>query len=306
MGRRHRTRGRAIDGVALLDKPLGWSSSDSVQRVKRLFGARKVGHTGTLDVLATGVLPLCFGEATKFSNFGLNANKSYEVVAKLGTRTVSGDGDGEIIAQAVVPGLTEAAVETVLETFRGEIQQIPSMYSAIKHEGKPLYKFARAGIDVERKPRRVTIFENMLRSLDGDELKLRITCSKGTYVRTLVDDIGVALGCGAFVSKLRRIQAGNFHIDDCLSFEQLVEAKADARLNTCLRPIETLMEGWNSVKLPHATAYLVRQGQAVVVPQCAPPDGWVKLFETTTDDTSKFIGIGEIASGKVAPRRLVS
>lgn len=306
MGRRHRFRGRAVDGVILFDKPIGWSSNDAVQRVKRLFSAQKVGHTGTLDVLATGVLPLCFGEATKFSNYGLNADKSYAVTVKLGVRTASGDGDGEILAEHKVPELTPDDIEPVLENYRGTIQQIPSMYSAIKHEGKPLYKFARAGVEIERKPRDVTIYENRLTGLCGDVLELQVTCSKGTYIRTLIDEIGLELGCGAHVAGLRRVKVGNFTLADCVAYSELVSAKEREGLDTLLNPVETLLDGWIDVKLPRATGYLVRQGRTVAIPHCIPSEGWVKLYEITVDHSLQFMGIGEVANGKVSPRRLVS
>ena len=189
MGKR---RGRPVNGVIVFDKPAGFSSNDAVQKVKRLFGARKVGHTGSLDPLATGVLPLCLGEATKFSQYLLDSDKKYWARLKLGVRTDSGDADGEVVETRPVPELDVETVEAALDAFRGEIEQIPSMFSAVKHNGQPLYKLARQGIEIERKSRTVTVFSNELVRLDGDELELEIHCSKGTYVRTIAEDLGEA------------------------------------------------------------------------------------------------------------------
>lgn len=290
----------------LLDKPLGWSSNVAVQRVKRLFNARKVGHTGTLDQRATGVLPLCLGEATKFSRYGLSANKSYCVVAQLGIETDTGDTEGTVIAEKPVPALDVAGFDAVLEAFRGEIDQIPSMYSAIKQQGQPLYKLARQGIEVEREPRRITVSRNELVRLDGDTFELAIDCSKGTYIRTLVADIGAQLGCGAHVTELVRQAVGKVTLADCVTFEALQEAKENGDLGRFLRPISTLIEDWIDIKLPRRAAFLVRQGQSVAVPSCSPTRGWVKLLEERADGEFTFLGIGEIQGGRVAPRRLVA
>ena len=306
MGRRLRSRGHIVDGVVLLDKPFGWTSNHAVQRVKRIFNARKVGHTGTLDQRATGVLPMCLGAATKFSNFGLSADKTYEVAAQLGVTTNTGDTDGTVIAEASVPELSVTELEKVLDQFRGEIEQVPSMFSAIKRDGQPLYKLARKGIEVEREPRAITIHRNELMNLDGDSFQLVVECTKGTYIRTLIADIGNALGCGAHVTALKRLRAGHFDLADCVSFEKLVEAKETGDLASFLRPVETMVEGWIDIKLPRPTAYLVRQGQAVSVPPCSPTHGWVKLLEQQADGELIFLGIGEIQGGRVAPRRIVA
>ena len=306
MGRRLRSSGRVIDGVIVLDKPLGWTSNHAVQRIKRLFHARKVGHTGTLDQRATGVLPLCFGEATKFSQFSLNANKTYEVAVQLGISTDTGDADGVVTAENPVPELNRDAIESVLDSFRGEIDQVPSMYSAIKHDGQRLYKLARQGIEVERAARRITIHRNELQQFDGSSLELLVECTKGTYIRTLVADIGDALGCGAHVSKLDRHQVGHFTKEECVTFKQLQEARENDLLETFLRPVSSMVEGWLDIKLPRPTAYLVRQGQAVSVPPCSPTRGWVKLLEERADGEFTFLGIGEIENGRIAPRRLVA
>ncbi len=306
MGRRLRSGGRVIDGVVIFDKPLGWTSNHAVQRIKRLFNARKVGHTGTLDQQATGVLPLCFGEATKFSQYGLNANKTYEVGVQLGITTDTGDTDGKIIAEKSVPELDRGRIDEVLDAFRGEIDQVPSMYSAIKHDGQRLYKLAREGVEVERAARRITIHRNELKQFHGSSFELLVECSKGTYIRTLVADIGESLGCGAHVSKLRRREVGHFHIENSVSFDQLLEAKKNSDHEALLRPVSSMVEGWFDIKLPGPTAYLVRQGQSVAVPSCSPTRGWVKLLEERADGEFTFLGIGEIESGRVAPRRLVA
>ncbi|MCY3859071.1 MAG: tRNA pseudouridine(55) synthase TruB [Gammaproteobacteria bacterium] len=306
MGRRLRSSGRVIDGVIVLDKPLGWTSNHAVQRVKRLFNARKVGHTGTLDQRATGVLPLCFGEATKFSQHSLNANKTYEVGVQLGIATDTGDTDGTVTTRKPVPELECSHIEGVLESFRGEINQIPSMYSAIKRDGQPLYKLARQGIEVERAARRITIYRNELKQFDGTSFELIVECTKGTYIRTLVADIGNTIGCGAHVSKLDRLQVGHFSKQDCVTFKCLTDAKNNGQIDEFLRPVSSMVEGWLDIKLPRPTAYLVRQGQAVPVPPCSPTRGWVKLLEERADGEFDFLGIGEIESGHVAPRRLVA
>ena len=306
MGRRLRSSGRVVDGVIVLDKPFGWTSNHAVQRVKRLFNARKVGHTGTLDQRATGVLPLCFGEATKFSQYSLNANKTYDVGVQLGIVTDTGDADGTVTANKSVPDLDHDQIDRVLEQFRGEIEQIPSMYSAIKRDGQPLYKLARQGLEVERTPRRITIYRNELQRLDASSFELVVECTKGTYIRTLVADIGEAIGCGAHVSKLDRLQVGHFSKHDCVTFKRLQEAKESGQLDEFIRPVSWMVEGWLDIKLPRPTAYLVRQGQAVSVPPCSPTRGWVKLLEERADGEFNFLGIGEIESGRVAPRRLVA
>lgn len=306
MGRRLRSSGRIVDGVLLLDKPYGWTSNHAVQRVKRLFNARKVGHTGTLDQRATGVLPLCFGEATKFSKFGLTANKTYAVVAQLGVTTDTGDTDGTVVAEKPVPDLSEADVEKVLTQFRGTIKQVPSMYSALKHDGQRLYKLARRGIEVERPPREITIHRNELVNLANARFELEVDCTKGTYIRTLIADIGDAIGCGAHVVSLIRTRIADFELAACSSFDQLVDAKHDGTLDDRVQPIEIMVNGWIDIKLPHRTAYLVRQGQSVSAPTSTPTSGWVKLYEENADGVSTFIGIGEITGSFIAPRRLVA
>ena len=212
--------------MLVIDKPIGLSSNDAVQKAKRLFNARKVGHTGALDPLATGVLPLCFGEATKFSQYLLASDKKYWARLQLGVATDSGDADGKVVSERVVEDVDAAKITDALRFFRGEIDQVPPMFSALKHKGQPLYKLARQGIEIEREARRVTIYSNELVAFDGAQLELEIHCTKGTYVRTIAEELGVVLGCGAHVSALRRRAAGPYDESDLIGFDA-VEAALD-------------------------------------------------------------------------------
>lgn len=304
-----RPRGRDVSGVLAFDKPAGLTSNQAVQAVKRLYRASKVGHTGSLDPLATGVLPLCFGAATKLSQFLLNSDKRYLTQVRLGVSTGSGDAEGEVIAERPVGRLSRRQVDAALEAFRGEVEQVPSMFSAIKHQGQPLYKLARRGVEVEREPRRVTIHANELVALAGDALTLDIHCSKGTYVRSIVSELGEALGCGAHVTALRRTMAGPFVEADLVTFEALREADAERRLDALLQPAWSAVRQWPIVTLTADTAYYLRQGQAVLTPH-APTAGWVRLFERGSGEEAggcgHFLGVGEILDcGRVAPRRLL-
>ena len=301
-----RRRGRHVSGILVLDKPRGISSNDAVQKAKRLFHAAKVGHTGALDPLATGVLPLCFGEATKFSQYLLTSDKKYRARLKLGVATDSGDADGKVVTTRPVKDVTRNRVEDALCFFRGEIEQVPSMFSAVKHQGQPLYKLARQGIEIERESRRVQIFNNEIVSLQGDELTLEIHCSKGTYVRTIALELGEHLGCGAHVSALRRTAAGPYGETDLVTFETLEEALEEGSLDPFLLPVSSAVGDWPEVRLNDDTAYYLRQGQPVIVPH-APSSGWVRLLELSGQGGApRFIGVGEILDdGRVAPRRLV-
>jgi len=302
MGRNR--KGRDLSGVVVLDKPRDMTSSDAVQHVKSSFNARKVGHTGSLDPLATGVLPLCFGEATKFSRFLLTSDKKYWVKLKLGIRTASGDADGDVVEERSTDGVTQDRIQHALESFRGEIDQIPSMYSAIKYRGKPLYKYARQGVEIEREPRRINVYSIELSTFSGSEMTLCVHCSKGTYVRTIVDDLGEQLGCGAHVVELRRLMAGPFTESDMVTFEEIETARVDGRLDELLAPISSAVSQWPAVRLSATSAYYIRQGQPVLVPH-APSEGWVQLRESCSND-EWFLGMGEIMEdGRVAPRRLI-
>ncbi len=301
--RRRTNRGRPVNGVLLFDKPLGMTSNEALQQVKRQYFAAKAGHTGSLDPLATGLLPICFGNATKISAYLLDADKHYQVVCKLGVTTVTADAEGEVIETRDVPDLNTEKLETVLEGFRGDIEQIPPMYSALKHEGQRLYKLAREGVEVERKPRPVTIHSLTLIGLKDNELSLDVRCSKGTYIRTLAEDIGEVLGCGAHVIVLRRTGVGPFKGDNMAELEH-IEALGKERDNTALDalllPIDSAMADWPAVHLTPDSAFYIKQGQPVLVPK-APTEGLVTLYQN--DD--EFIGVGEILDdGRVTPKRL--
>ncbi len=297
-----RKKGRAIDGVLLLDKPIGLTSNQALQRVKRLFDARKAGHTGSLDPLASGLLPICLGQATKVSGFLLNAGKQYQVVARLGQRTDTGDADGQVIEERPVPALDRGLVKRVLARFEGSQTQVPPMYSALKHQGQRLYKLARQGIEIERQPREIEIHGLELLSLEADALELEVACSKGTYVRTLVEDIAQALGTVAHVIVLRRLGVGPYAEGRMYKLEEL-EALAEQgmeRLDELLLPVDSALEHWPSVELGADSAYYLMQGQAVMAPG-APSSGKVRLY----DEGHGFLGIGEVKlDGRVAPTRL--
>ncbi len=302
-----RGRGRSVNGILLLDKPIGDSSNRALQQAKRLYFAAKAGHTGSLDPLATGVLPLCFGEATKFSQYLLDADKAYESTFLLGKITASGDAEGELLETRDASHITERDVSEALNAFRGEIEQIPSMFSAIKHQGQPLYKLARQGKEVERKVRRVTIKRLELRAFragENPQVDVYLECTKGTYVRSLAEDLGLALGCGAHVCALRRTQAGPFSIDDCVTMsalEALKESGEEADLDALLLPADAALGAIPLVELSESSGFYMKQGQPVLVPN-APCSGMVRIAL----ETGEFLGVGEILDdGRVAPRRLI-
>ena len=298
-------RGRDVNGVLVLDKPAGISSNDAVQRAKRLFFAKKVGHTGSLDPLATGVLPLCFGQATKFSQYLLTADKKYSVTALLGVATDSGDADGKVIKTERTEDVDATQLEHALAPYRGEIKQVPSMFSAIKHKGQPLYKLARQGVVVEREARPIHVYSIELTSFSSPVFTIDVHCSKGTYVRTLVADIGEDLGCGAHVTDLRRTLVGPFEDSQCVTFDELEDARQRRETDQFLQPVSSAVGQWPTIALTAVSAYHLRHGQPVFVPH-APSDGWVKLCEGEDPVDSKFLGIGEILDdGRVAPRRLI-
>jgi tRNA pseudouridine55 synthase len=299
-----KTMRRSLNGILLVDKTPGLTSNGVLQRAKRLFNAKKAGHTGSLDPIATGMLPICFGEATKFSQFLLDSNKAYRVTAKLGVTTTTGDTEGEVLEIRDTQGITEAQIKTIIPTFLGEIQQVPPMYSALKHQGRPLYELARQGIEIERPARTVTIYEIAFEGLQQDELTLHVRCSKGTYIRTLVEDIGKLLGCGAHVCVLRRTEVTPYHGFPMLTLEQLdaiLSTSGLAALDACLLPMETAVQAFPIVQLSTESAYYVRTGQSVraIVPANA------SLVQLIADDTG-FMGIGEaLPDGRVKPHRLV-
>lgn len=295
-----------MDGILLLDKPGGVSSNHALQQVKRLFQAAKAGHTGSLDPLATGLLPLCLGHTTKFSGFLLDADKRYRVTVTLGVTTDSADADGNVLATRPIDGVDAAAVQAVLPRFMGSIEQLPPMYSAVKHQGQRLYKLAREGKEVERTPRTVQIFELVLRSFTPPTLELDVHCSKGTYVRTLAEEIGNALGCGAHVSALRRTGVGPY-VEGETRFVTMAEVEAAAEqegfaaLDALLLPLDSVLGHCPALRLSADAAFYLRQGQPVLVPQ-APTDGMVRLYAAGDE----FLGIGVILDdGRVQPKRLI-
>jgi len=304
VGRRGRSNGRKINGIFLLNKPVGVSSNHALQRIKRLFKAAKAGHTGSLDPLASGMLPICLGEATKFSQYLLDSDKRYQVQGLLGIKTETADAEGAAIATSEV-NVSEKEFLSVMEKYRGNIEQIPSMYSAIKVDGQPLYKLARQGITIERKSRPVTIHELELTSFDSPYAEMDVYCSKGTYIRNLVEDIGDDLGCGAHVARLHRSQVGPYKADGMLTFEQaeaIVEESGLEGLDKTLLPVYSSVADWPEVILNSSLAFYVQQGQAVQVSD-APLKGGIRLM---TDD-GQFLGIGELnEDGLVAPKRLIS
>lgn len=296
-----RNPGRAaVTGLLLLDKPKGMTSNHALQQAKRLLQARKAGHTGSLDPIATGLLPLCFGEATKVSRFVLEADKRYRAVIRLGVATTTFDADGAVVEERPV-AVERRRLQSVIDEFRGEIEQIPPMFSALKRGGRPLYALARAGQEVERAPRRVVIREMQLQSFEHDRVALEIICSKGTYVRALAHDLGRRLGCGAHLAELRRLAVGALTLDRALTLEALAALPDSAARAARLVPVDEVVGALPDVRLTRlATHYLLR-GQAVSVRHRRVP-GWVRLY----DDADRFLGMGEVLDdGRVAPRRLM-
>ncbi|EGR2298940.1 tRNA pseudouridine(55) synthase TruB [Vibrio parahaemolyticus] len=305
-----RRKGRPINGVILLDKPTGISSNDALQKVKRIYFAEKAGHTGALDPLATGMLPICLGEATKFSQFLLDSDKRYRVIAKLGERTNTSDSDGEVVETRPVD-VTLEKLEACIEKFRGESDQVPSMFSALKYQGKPLYEYARKGIEVPRESRKITVYEIVLHRFEGDEVEMEVHCSKGTYIRTIVDDLGEMLGCGAHVTMLRRTAVAKYPYEKMVTLEQLNELLEQAHreeiaprelLDPLLMPMDTAVEDLPEVNLIPELADMVQHGQPVQI-LGAPEQGSLRL---TMGEERLFIGVGEMNDdGKIAPKRLV-
>lgn len=290
---------RAVDGVLLLDKPLGLSSNQALQQAKRLFQAAKAGHTGSLDPLATGLLPICFGEATKFSHFLLDADKSYRALVRLGSTTTTGDAEGEVITTAEVD-VTESGLQAVLQRLTGDITQVPPMYSALKYQGKALYEYARAGKSIERAARHVRIHHMELNSYAQGLAEITVSCSKGTYIRTLAEDIGHLLGCGAHLAGLRRLSTAHFSLEQAVTLEQLEAVTLKAR-DDVLLPADAALADLPKLELDADSAHYLLQGQAVWQ-SGLDSDGPFRLYAGDV-----FLGMGErSADGKVAPRRLVA
>ena len=295
---------RDVHGVLLLDKPIGLTSNDALQKAKRLFAAKKAGHTGSLDPLASGMLPLCFGEGTKVSAFLLDADKYYAVTCKLGERTATADAEGEVTETKPVPRLDAGVIGKVLDRFRGEIQQVPPMYSALRHQGQRLYDLAREGIEVPREPRPVTIYELILKAHTADTLSLEVRCSKGTYIRTLVEDLAEALGTCAHVTVLRRLAVGPFGLGSdmhSLSDLERVLQEGPAALDALLLPVDSAVAHWPKAELAVDAAWYFAKGQPVFVPG-APTAGRLRVYAA-----QRFLGVGEIISdGRLAPKRLLN
>lgn len=272
-------KGRPLNGVLLLDKPQGMTSNYALQKVRRLFGAQKAGHTGSLDPLATGVLPICFGEATKYSSYLLDADKGYYTTATLGDIRTTGDSEGERLESRDVPSLTEDLLLPILSKFKGDILQVPSMYSALKYQGRPLYEYARKGITIERPARPISIYQLSLDDVRDTEIDLTVSCSKGTYIRSLVEDIGMTLGCGGHVSMLRRFKAGHFSINQSIKMDQLEllankvgEGEINQDLDQFLLPTDSLLPNTPKVCLKNELAHSILLGQAVRIPDAKNED----------------------------------
>jgi tRNA pseudouridine55 synthase len=304
LSRRH--KGRRVNGILVIDKPAGITSNGVLQQVKRLFGAAKAGHTGALDPLATGVLPLCFGEATKFSQSMLDSDKAYITTARLGIRTETADSEGAVVCERPVPALTEQDLEPVLARFRGDIEQVPSMYSALKHKGRPLYEYAREGIEIERPARPVTIYELTLLAVRETEIDLAVKCTKGTYVRNLVEDIGEVLGCGAHVSALRRTLASGFSLAQAHPVAELEQMREQgASLDALLVPVDAALTMFPEVHLESGNLLSILNGQPVRI-SGQSLTGPVRLY-----GENRFVGLGEGQpegedTVKIVPRRLVA
>ncbi|MCC2605491.1 tRNA pseudouridine(55) synthase TruB [Planctobacterium marinum] len=299
MGRRK--SGRKIDGVILVDKPLGASSNQILQKVRWIFNANKAGHTGALDPLASGMLPVCFGNSTKFAQYSLDADKTYQVTAKLGIRTTTSDADGEVVSEQPVD-VSKAQLDEALNLFRGDIKQVPSMFSALKHEGKPLYYYARQGITIERPARAITIYKLTLDEFTGTEVSMTVHCSKGTYIRSLVDDLGQELGCGAYVTRLHRTDVAGYSGLPMFTPEYLESLKGEdnfAALDALKLPVDAPIVHLPQVQISEADAARFLHGQPITCEQAETSD--VRVY-----NESQFLGVAQVDNGKLQPKRLVS
>jgi tRNA pseudouridine55 synthase len=289
-----------VDGVLLLDKPAGMTSNAALQAVKRLYGARKAGHTGTLDPMASGLLPICFGEATKFAGVLLDAHKTYAAELCLGVTTTTGDAEGEIVERRSV-AVAEDRLREVMAGFVGDYDQLPPAYSALKHRGRPLYEYARAGLEAPRVARRVQVLALAFHEMTGDRVRFTVTCSKGTYVRSLAEDIGGRLGCGAHLTALRRLASGAFRLSDAVSLGEVVEAPVEWR-RTRLLPADEPLAGLPETIFGPEEAQRVRQGQRAIAPS-GTPAGLVRIYSSRR----RFLGLGEVTpDGFLAPLRLIA
>jgi len=304
MGKRGRSRDyRDVDGILILDKPVGCSSNQALQQVRTLYRARKAGHCGSLDPLASGVLPVCLGEATKFSSYLLGANKTYRATCRLGETTTTGDAEGEVVERRPVR-VDKAQISQCFAQFVGEITQIPPMYSALKHQGKRLYQLAREGKEVERKPRQVKIFHLELLSFSTDCLSFEVSCSKGTYIRTLGEDIGALLGCGAHLTALRRTTVDTFVEQDAVTLErlQLLEQQGGHQLDDLLLPVTMALTQFPELTLNASSSLEISQGKRIQL-GASGPAGLCRLMT----DEGRFLGLGEVApDGELAAKRLMN
>lgn len=304
MSRQRKKRGRDISGILVLDKPAGMSSNGALQHVKRLYNANKAGHTGNLDVPATGLLPICLGEATKVSAYLLDSNKTYRARCKLGVTTTTADAAGEVLTTSEVPEISAVDLEKAFEKFIGDIEQVPPMYSALKHNGMRLYELAYKGIEVERKARNITIFSIKLIDFSHDEFEIDVSCSKGTYIRTLAEDIGHELGCGAHILTLRRLEAGPFKESQMMTQAELQDIAEQGleQLDNLLLPMDLALMNFPEVKLTEDVAFYLCQGQAVTV-SGLPKSGRLRIY----NKSDQFLGLGEVAEdGRLAPKRLIN
>jgi len=289
-----------VDGLLLIDKPLGLSSNQALSKIKFLFSPKKVGHTGTLDPMATGLLPICLGEATKFSSYLLNADKTYVGLIRLGYKSSTGDKEGEIIKQEFDKIPSKSVVKRILKNFIGAIDQLPPMFSALKHKGKPLYLYAREGINIPRPKRKILIHEIELLDYQGDELRLKIKCSKGTYIRTLAEDIGDKLNVGAYLLELNRTGIGSLSIDSAVKIEQIEEIKEQERVKLLL-PVDELLSSFQKLILNCNDTTAIKDGK--IIDQSGKTPGFYRLYEVKDE----FIGLGEIDKiGKLKAKRLIS
>lgn len=300
-----------INGLLLIDKPINFSSNQVLQNVKFLFNAKKAGHTGTLDPLATGVLPICFGEATKFSQFLINSKKRYHVTASLGKKTDTLDSNGKVISERHI-NFTKKELLKSLKMFCGNIMQLPPMYSAIKYKKKPLYKYARKGIKIQRKKRKITIYKLKLIKIIKNKLELDILCSKGTYIRSIIDDLGEMLRCGAHVTNLRRIEVSNFSIKNTITLEKIYFLKKkfksnkiyfENKINKFLLPIISLFNNLNEINISKKKAFLFKNGQSILIKKKINIDN--NKVKVTEGNERKFIGIGVHKKKKLIPYRLM-
>lgn len=310
MSRHRRSHGRDVDGILLLNKSKGISSNFALQKVKQIFNANKAGHTGALDPLATGMLPICFGEATKFSQLLLDSDKAYEVTALLGVRTDTSDAEGSVVATKEVD-VTLEQLKEALQSFKGDIKQVPSMFSALKHNGRPLYEYAREGITIEREARPITVYSIELLSFDLPYVSLRIACSKGTYIRTIIDDLGEILGCGAHVTALDRIKVASYPAEKMITIDEL-EALLDkslsegdldrVNLDKLLLPMDSAVSYLDEIEIPDNLLFAIVNGQSVKIDTDINGEKEVRLYTSTGHH---FLGVADLSLGVVKPRRLV-